>query len=114
VDAVADKPVVSVAIGDGQTKPDGLALSSDGKRVYVAEGRGAAVSVIDVASRKVVARIPVGERPWGIALSTSGDRLYTANGNSNDVSVVDTAQGKTIARIPVGKKPYGILYVRSP
>ena len=81
------------------------------KLVYLAEGRGAAVSVVDVASRTVKTRVPVGERPWGIALSPQGDRLYTANGGSNDVSVVDTASAKTIARVPVGNKPYGVLYV---
>ena len=69
------------------------------------------MSVVDVASRTVKTRVPVGERPWGIALSPQGDRLYTANGGSNDVSVVDTASAKTIARVPVGNKPYGVLYV---
>jgi len=82
--------------------------------VYVAEGRGAAVSVVDLGARSVSARIGVGDRPWGIALSPDGRELFTANGGSDDVSVIATAAAKAVARIPVGKKPYGVLYVPEP
>ena len=45
-----------------------LALSPDGKTLYVSIGRGEAVAVIDVATRKVARLIDgVGARPWGIA-----------------------------------------------
>ncbi len=94
--------------------PNGVAVAPDGKRLYLAEGRGAAVSVVDLAALSVVTRIAVGERPWGVALSPDGRRLYTANGGSNDVSVIDTAAAKAVARIPVGNKPYGVLYVPDP
>src|SRR5256885_488768 len=50
VDLASDKPRAALKIGNGQTKPDGLAVSPDGKLVYVAEGRGAALRV-DFAAR---------------------------------------------------------------
>lgn len=45
-----------------------MALSPDGSRLYTANGLSNDVSVIDTASRRVVATIPVGGRPWGVAV----------------------------------------------
>ncbi len=47
-------------------RPWGLALSHDGARAYTANGPSGDVSVIDVASGRVEARIEVGGSPWGI------------------------------------------------
>jgi YVTN family beta-propeller protein len=89
-------------------------MSPDGKRVYVSNGRGGTVSVIDVAADSVITSIPVGTRPWGIALTPDGRRLYTANGPSNDVSVVDTDKLTVVHKIPVGKLPWGVAIGQTP
>ena len=86
----------------------GVVVSHDGRRVYVANGHGNSISVIDAAKRKVVKVVPVGRRPWGIALTPDGRKLYTANGLSRNVSVIDTATLKVIATIPVGEGPWGV------
>jgi YVTN family beta-propeller protein len=100
------EPVAKTPLGP---RPMGAALSPDGKLVYVSNGRGESVAVIDVATRKVVKLIDgVGARPWGIAVSTDGKRLYTANGPSNDLSVVDLATGKVEKRIKIGGLPWGV------
>jgi YVTN family beta-propeller protein len=64
--------------------------------------------VIDAASYKLVATIPVGKRPWGVAMTRDGRFVYTANGLSNDVSVVDAASNRVVARINVGQRPWGV------
>jgi YVTN family beta-propeller protein len=88
----------------------GLALSPDGKELYVSLGRGEAVAVIDVATHKVEHLFDgVGARPWGIAVSADGKTIYTANGPSNDVSVVDAATGKVDKKIEVGGLPWGLV-----
>jgi len=43
--------------------PDWVTLTPDGKRAYVANAGANSVSVIDIASRKEVTRIPVGQVP---------------------------------------------------
>jgi YVTN family beta-propeller protein len=45
-----------------------MALTPDGKKLYVACGRSNAISVIDVAARKHLADIPVGKLPWGVVI----------------------------------------------
>jgi YVTN family beta-propeller protein len=90
-------------------RPMGLALSPDGRQIFVSLGRAKSVAVIDVASRTFVRSIEdVGTRPWGIGVSPDGSKVYTANGPSGDVSVVDVASGKTENRFAVGGSPWGI------
>jgi YVTN family beta-propeller protein len=86
----------------------GLALSPDGKRLYVANGRARTISIIDLATSSVAAQVRVGNRPWGIGVTSDGKFLYTANGSSNDVSVIDTASLNVVSTIRVGKSPWGI------
>jgi YVTN family beta-propeller protein len=71
-------------------------------------GRACTVSVVDAATLKLVATIPVGKRPWGIAISRDGRFVYTANGLSNDVSVIDRATNKVVANVNVGQRPWGV------
>jgi YVTN family beta-propeller protein len=45
-----------------------MALTPDGSRLYVANGRSDSVSVIDTAGAAKVADIPVGQLPWGVVI----------------------------------------------
>ena len=95
--------------GASQLKPKGIAVSNDGKRIYLATGRGNSVAVIDGETLSLITLVPVGQRPWGIALSRDGKKLYTANGLSNDVSVIDTATNRVLTTIKAGDGPWGIV-----
>ena len=88
--------------------PMGSALSPDGRELYVTTGRGNTVVVLDTVTRKIVATIPVGERPRGIALSPDRKLLFTANGPSNDISVIDIKARRELRRIPAGQGPWGL------
>ena len=59
--------------------PFGLALSPNGRTLYVAESGINAVAVIDTASRAVLGHIPVGWFPSKLAVSPDGGSLYVAN-----------------------------------
>ena len=86
----------------------GIVLDAKRSRLYVSTGRGGTVAIIDSASQKLVAEVPVGTRPWGIALSQDGRWLYTANGPSDDVSVIDTSTLQVVRHIRVGRSPWGV------
>ena len=51
------------------TRPWGMALSSDGRRLYTANGPSNDVTVIDTQSLQVLKKIPVGKSPWGIDIA---------------------------------------------
>jgi YVTN family beta-propeller protein len=91
--------------------PYGIAVTPDGKYVYVANcgGQSETLSVIDAASNTVVGNpIPVGGCPVGIAVTPDGKYGYVAN-NLNYVSVIDTGSNTVVGnQIPVGAAPNGI------
>ena len=88
--------------------PRGLAVSPDGSEIYVANLATNSVSVIDAATRSLVATVPVGAFPLNVAPSPDGDRLYVTNAVSNSVSVIDTSTDAVVATVPVSGAPYGI------
>jgi YVTN family beta-propeller protein len=45
-----------------------MALTPDGKKLYVANGRSNSVSVIDTAKHVKLRDIAVGKLPWGVAI----------------------------------------------
>lgn len=119
VDAHGAKVIGSIAISnEGVTgplgaRPMGLAISADGKTLFVANGRGGTISIVDTATRKVTRTVAkVGARPWGLALAPDGKTLYSANGPSNDVSVIDVGAGKVVTKIPACRGPWGLALSR--
>ena len=111
--AIAEIPIPATGAAAAGPKPMGLALSRDDTQLFVTNGRGGTVTVIDVATNQVTRTIPsVGARPWGIDITPRGDKLYTANGPSNDVSVLDAVSGTVLARVRVGRSPWGVVVSR--
>ena len=69
--------------------PYEIALTADGRRLFVSNWGEKTVSVVDVASQKVVKTIPVGFNPNDMVLAADG-RLFVACSNENTVYVIDT------------------------
>jgi YVTN family beta-propeller protein len=113
VDAKAYKVLKTLKMPEG-AKPMGVALSPDGKRLYVANGRAGTVSLVDLGTDSVVASTKVGTRPWGIALTPDGRKLYAANGPSNNVSVLDAETMQVTKTIPAGELPWGVSLGKAP
>jgi YVTN family beta-propeller protein len=59
--------------------PFGLALSPDGKRLYVAESGLNAIGVIDVKTLEVIGNIPAGWFPAKLKVTADNKRLVVAN-----------------------------------
>lgn len=89
-------------------KPVGMALSPDGKKLYVATGRGNGVAVVDTVAMKMIAKIPTGDRVWGLALTPDGRKLYAANSLSNTISAIDTATNRVVKTIRTEDGPWGL------
>ncbi|MFB3895315.1 MAG: alkaline phosphatase family protein [bacterium] len=59
--------------------PFGLALSPDGKRLYVAESGINAVGILETKTGKILGHIPVGWYPAQVNISPNGKYLYVSN-----------------------------------
>ena len=49
------------------TRPWNMAITLDGRKLYVACGRSNSVTVIDTATNTRIADVAVGTLPWGVA-----------------------------------------------
>jgi YVTN family beta-propeller protein len=97
----------------------GLNVSRDGKSLYVANRGSTAIpapskgpgsiSVIDFATRKVVANWPIegGGSPDMGNLSVDGKVLWLSGRFDNVVYAIDTTSG-TMTKIKVGQEPHGL------
>jgi len=66
------------------------------------------VLVVNAATLRIVASIPVGLEPTGVAVNASSGRVYVADAGSDLVSVVGTANGRVVASVPVGTAPQAV------
>ena len=62
-DTATNTVVATVPVGK---RPWNMAITPDGKKLYVANGRSNSVSLIDTDSNQVLHEIAVGELPWGV------------------------------------------------
>lgn len=107
IDSVNHKEIKTILLPKG-SRPMGVKVAPDGKKIYASTGRGGTVCVMDASTGDLLNTIPVGKRPWGIAISPDGKFLFAANGPSDDVSVVDLATEKEVARVKSPGSPWGI------
>lgn len=101
-------------LDDGLAFPNGIVLTPDGKRLYVAESQKNRVLVYDVKGpgrvgmRRVFTELPmknpmtgqVDNQPDGMTLDAAGN-LYIAHYGMREVQVLNP-QGKIVARYPGG------------
>ncbi len=103
-------------IGFIPTGPEahGLYPSRNAHVLYVSNRGGprdqGSVSVIDFATRKVIATwpIPAPSTPDMGGVSPDGKTLWLSGRRNNEVYGIDTTTGKLVARIPVGTEPHGL------
>ncbi len=88
----------------------GLYVSRDDRFLYVTNRRGGSVSVIDLATRKVVKEwlIRGGGSPDMGNVSANGKVLWLSGRYNSEVYAISTSTGRLLARIPVGAGPHGL------
>jgi DNA-binding beta-propeller fold protein YncE len=79
-------------------------LASDGEKAYVNLEDKDMVAVVDLKSRKVIARWPVapGGHPVGMAIDRKTHRLFIGCRNPQKLIVMSTEDGKVLASLPIG------------
>ena len=96
-----------IAVGKG---PEGIELSPNGREVWAAHSRDGGVSIIDVATKKVIQTVNAGtKRSNRIKLTPDGKLALISDLEAGDLVVLDSATRKEIKRIALGKMPEGIL-----
>jgi YVTN family beta-propeller protein len=95
--------------------PRGVAVTPDGRKVYVTNAGNDTesliddtVSVIDTETDDVVATITINDSSFGVAVTPDGSKVYVTNLNRPTVSVIDTGTNTVVALIGMGVGPRGV------
>lgn len=88
--------------------PGAVEASRDGKSLFVACVDANQVRMVDVASGKVGATIPMPATPTGLILSPDGAKLYvTCAAPRSTVAVIDVARKEVTGQLPAGHTATG-------
>lgn len=100
VNTETDQILDRVAIND----PRAITVSPDAQIAYVSSGqRGdAAIVLVDLATLKVIDRIPVRHAPEALTVSPDGRRLYFTTEGEDTLRVLDPMHRRTVTEIPIG------------
>ena len=84
----------------------GIALAKDLGKGFISNGRDTSVTIIDLKTLKVVAKVKVtGNNPDAILYDPFSHRVFTFNGRSSNSTVIDATTNKVIGTIPLAGKP---------
>ncbi len=75
--------------------------------LFVANHGADSISIVDTATNKSIATLPVGRQPFGLAVDPDGAHVYVGNFYSETLSIITTAT-EAGTSIPIGSTPKGI------
>ncbi len=96
---------VTDKITDDIEDPEAFDVSPDGKYLYISLEDDGALGVLDIAEKKMIKTIEVGEEPEGVLASLDGKTVFVTSEVANMVHVIDTSTWKVSNNIKVGKRP---------
>jgi YVTN family beta-propeller protein len=107
--SVAKPPVIgTVKVGN---EPEGVAVSPDGRTVYVANQSARILSVVDAATRKVT-EVKLRNTPRFVAASRDGRKVYVSmyenDKTGSGVAVLDAVARKVDRYLTTGQQPYAL------
>lgn len=107
-------PWMNCKVEPPNTPVHGIALTRDGRKLWITSVSDAGIYVYDLATKTLSPRIAVGACPNWISMSADGRYAGVSNADSDDTSILDVKSEKEIARIKVGKAPKRLLMIEVP
>jgi YVTN family beta-propeller protein len=84
----------------------GIAIANDLNKGYISNGRDSSVTVFDLKTLSVLAKIKVtGRNPDAILYDYFSHKVFTFNGGSSNSTVIDANEDKVIETIKLDGKP---------
>src|ERR1022692_1270376 len=89
--------------------PGEIAVSIDGRWLYVVCERSDELRVVDARTGVLARSIAVGHEPRGLAISPDGSRVYVANSWDDTVSEIETQRFTLLRTMQAGWEPTSVL-----
>jgi YVTN family beta-propeller protein len=101
---LATNTVTFTLMTDPSFNPNGLAISPDGTRAYIANfNTNGGISVIDMASRAIIATIATNAYPQGVTLTPDGSQLWITYPLGASVDIFDTLSNTQVTGLNIGE-----------
>ena len=97
----------------GTSYPSGIAVSSDGRQLFVAENLGDSLAVVDVASRTVIQRVTTGTYPYGVVTGRHGEVYVSCWNGAVEVFRMRDGEWKRTATLDGGRHPSAMILNRA-
>ncbi len=115
LDTATDRIVARIPSPAGP--PRSVSFCPGSSRVYVSISekfgeQSAFVGVLDAASARWVAQIPVGRRPMAAVCAPDARRLYVPSYDQAQIDVIDTAMASHVGTVPVAPHPIAMVFDR--
>jgi YVTN family beta-propeller protein len=92
--------------------PEGLDLSPDGRQLWTSNADGGSVSIIDIATKALVATFDIGTRRSNrIKFTPDGTLALVSDLTVGELVIVDVKARAVKTRLPIGRGASGILVV---
>jgi YVTN family beta-propeller protein len=96
-----------IPVGKG---PEGFDITPDGKQLWAANSRSGNISVIDIATKRVIHTFGVQtKRSNRLKFSPDGRLVLISDLDAGDVLILERETRKELKRMKLGKQPAGIL-----
>lgn len=112
--ALPPMPWMDCKVEPPNTPVHGIALTADGKKLWITSVADSGLYVYDLATKKFSKKITVGACPNWISMSKDGKYVAVSNADTDDASILDAHSEKEIARVKVGKAPKRLLVIDVP
>lgn len=96
----------------GVSDPERVAVSPDGRRLFVSEEDAARLAAVDIRSGRVLATVPVGREPEGVRVSPDGRWVLVTSEEENRVTIVDAKSYAVVGMAAVGRRPRDLAVTR--
>jgi YVTN family beta-propeller protein len=100
--------IIPKLVNSNYFSPLNLAVSPDGKTLYVVAEEGNSLLVVNTERKKVTKEIQVGVHPHSVVLSKDGRIAYVSNQWSDNVSVIDLDRFVVSDTLETGGGPSGL------
>jgi DNA-binding beta-propeller fold protein YncE len=108
LDGTGDR--VLAVVPSGGNGPGRLRFTPDGRLAVIPHDAPKALTLVDVATRKPVASVPLPAEPKVLALSPDGRFAAVTHPDAKAVSIVDLRRRMVIHKIAVPGTPDGVAY----
>src|SRR5450432_491687 len=99
----------SATIATASSSSSLLDVHPDGKQLLVANTDGGTVTLVDLATRKALRELPVGDHPEAVAWIGAGPLAIATVYRDDKVVLIDTVADKVVAAMNCAAEPYGVV-----